>query len=174
MSITNFSKLLIYNITIMSNLKSRIRLEHLALKKGITNPHEMTTESLIELLLSDYLLYRRELNIIARNVDIKSPNKLSSNKSMSLLRNHFLVKKLNDLGLNKLATRHIQINELDRKLKLNELTHDTLKKLAKLQQIKNFNTLLKQDLIYVVLRSKNPNENNYISSITNRIDKNDW
>ena len=173
MSIKNFSKLLIYNITIMSNLNSRIRLEHLGLKKGITNPHEMTTESLIELLLSDYLLYRRELNIIARNLDIKSPNKLSSNKLMSILRNHFLVKKLNDLGLNKLATRHIQINELDRKLKLNELTHDTLKKLAKLQQIKNFNTLLKQDLIYVVLRSKNPNENKYISSITNRIDTND-
>ena len=106
MSITNFSKLLIYNITIMSNLKSRVPLEHLALKKDITNPHEMTPESLIELLLSDYLLCRRELNIIARNVDIKSPNKLSSNKSMSLLRNHFLVKKLNDLGLNKLATRH--------------------------------------------------------------------
>ena len=173
MSIKIFSKLLIYDITIMSNLNSRIRLEHLALKKGITNPHEMTTESLIELLLSDYLLYRRELNIIARNLDIKSPNKLSSNKLMSILRNHFLVKKLNDLGLNKLATRHIQINELDRKLKLNELTHDTLKKLAKLQQIKNFNTLLKQDLIYVVLRSKNPNENKYISSITNRIDTND-
>ena len=88
---------------------------------------------------------------------------------MSILRNHFLVKKCNDLGLNKVATRHIQINELDRILKLNELTHD----LAKLQQIKNFNTLLKEDLIYVVLRSKNPNENNYFSSVTNRIDTND-
>ena len=43
----------------MSSLKSRVRLENLASKKGITHPHERTTESLIELLLSHYLLYRR-------------------------------------------------------------------------------------------------------------------
>ena len=43
----------------MSSLKSRVRLENLASKKGIKHFHERTTESLIELLLSDYLLYRR-------------------------------------------------------------------------------------------------------------------
>ena len=60
---------------------------------------------------------------------------------------------------------------MDRILKLNELSHDVLKKLAKLQQIKNFNTLSKEDLIYVLLRSKNPNEDNDVSSITNTVDK---
>ena len=48
-------------------MKSRVRLENLAIKKGIIEPHEKTTESLIELLLSNYLLNRRQLNIIARN-----------------------------------------------------------------------------------------------------------
>ena len=108
-------------------------MQRLALKKGITNAHEKTTGTLIELLLSNHLLYRKELIITAKLLDIKSPNKLSSNKLLNVFRNYFLVKKLNHLGLNKVATRHIQINELDRILKLNELSHDALKKLAKLQ-----------------------------------------
>ena len=64
----------------MPALKSRMRLENLASKNGITNAHEKTTETLIESLLSNYLLYRRELNIIARCLDIKSPSKISTNK----------------------------------------------------------------------------------------------
>ena len=63
----------------MPTLKSRVRLENLASNKGITHPHERTTESLIELLLSNYLLHRRELNTIARCLDIKSPSKISTN-----------------------------------------------------------------------------------------------
>ena len=35
----------------MTSLKSTVRLESLALKKGITHAHERTTESFIELLL---------------------------------------------------------------------------------------------------------------------------
>ena len=64
----------------MPALKSRMRLENLASKNGITNAHEKTTEALIESLLSNYLLYRRELNIIARCLDIKSPSKISTNE----------------------------------------------------------------------------------------------
>ena len=54
----------------MPSLKPRVRLESLALKKGITHAHERTTESFIKLFLSNYLLYRRELNTIARFLDI--------------------------------------------------------------------------------------------------------
>ena len=78
------------------------------------NAHEKTAESLIDILLSDYFLYRRELNIIARCLDIKSPSKLSTNELLYILRKYLVVKKLEDLNLNKLAKRHIQINELDR------------------------------------------------------------
>ena len=63
----------------MSSIKSRVILENLAPKKGITHPYEKTTESLIELLLSNYLLHRRELNTIARCLDIKSSSKISTN-----------------------------------------------------------------------------------------------
>ena len=79
---------------------------------------------------------------------------------------------LEDLSLNNLVKRHIQVNELDRIQKLNELSHETLKKLEELQRIKNYNVLSKEDLIYVLLRSKNFNEDNYISNIINIIDTN--
>ena len=157
----------------MLALRSRMRLENLASKKGITNAHEKTTETLIESLLSNYLLYRRELNIIARCLDIKSPNKISTNELLYILKKYLVVKKLEDLNLNKLAKRHIQINELDRIQKLNELSYETLKRLGELQRIKNYNTLSKEDLIYVLLRSKNSNEDNYISNIINRINTSD-
>ena len=77
------------------------------------------------------------------------------------------------MNLNKLAKRHIQINELDRTQKLNELSHETIKKLRELQRIKNYNVFSKEDLIYLLLRSKNPNEGNYILNIINRVDTSD-
>ena len=123
-------------------------------KKGITYTHERTTESLIELLLLDYLLKRRELNTIVRCLDIKSPNKISTNELIDILRKYLVVKKLEDLHLNKLAKRHIGINELDRIQKLYELPHETLKKRGELQRIKNYNTLSKEDLIYTLLSSR--------------------
>ena len=52
---------------------------------------------------------------------------------------------------------------------MNDLSQDVLKKLAKLQQIKNYNTLSKENLMYALLRSQNPNEENYIKHITNDI-----
>ena len=67
------------------------------------------------------------------------------------------------------SKRHIQINELDRIQRLNELSHETLKKPGELQRIKNYNTLSKEDLLYALLKSKNPNDNNYITHIINTI-----
>ena len=52
---------------------------------------------------------------------------------------------------------------------MNDFSQDVLKKLAKLQQIKNYNTLSKENLMYALLRSQNPNEENYIKHITNDI-----
>ena len=43
------------------------------------------------------------------------------------------------------------------------------KKLGELQKIKNYDTLSKENLIYVLLRSQNPNEDNYINYITTNI-----
>ena len=162
----NFLK---HSIIKLRRNETRVSLENLAMKKGIIQPHEKTTESLIELLLSNYLLYRKELNIIAKNLNIKKPNKLSSNKLINIFKNYLTIKKVEELGLNTLKKRHIQIKELDRIQKLNELFHDVLKKLGELQRIKNYDTLSKENLIYALLRSQNPNEDNYIDYIINNI-----
>ena len=74
-------------------MKPRVSLENLTVKKGITKPREKTTESLIGLLLSNYLLYRRELDIIAKNLKTKNPNKLSSNELVNTFRNYLTVTK---------------------------------------------------------------------------------
>ena len=118
-------------------MKSRVKLENLALKKGITQPHEKTSETLAELLLLNELLTKKELNIIARNLDIKKPHRITSNSLLNLLRDFLVNKRLNDLGLNKLTKRHVSVNEVDRIQKLNKLSHKTLKELGKLEQIRN-------------------------------------
>ena len=67
-------------------MNSRIKLEKLALKKGIKQPHEKTTESLVELILKNNSLNRKELIIIAKWLDIKKPQKLSTNSLINLSR----------------------------------------------------------------------------------------
>ena len=57
-------------------MNSRVKLENLALKKGIKQPHEKTTEPLSELILKDDSLNRKELNITAKNLKIKKRHKL--------------------------------------------------------------------------------------------------
>ena len=153
-------------------MNSRVKLENLASKKGIKQPHEKTTESLSELILKDDSLNRKELNITSKNLKIKKRHKLWINSSLNLLRD-FLIKKelhdlnlnklskryisineldrvrklneLHDLNLNKLSKRYISINELDRVRKLNELSHKTLKELGELQQVRNYDKLSKED-----------------------------
>ena len=147
-------------------MNSRVKLENLALKKGIKQSHEKTTESFIELILKNDSLNRKELIIIAKSLNIKKSHKLSINSLINLLRDFLIKKELNDLGLNKLSERYVSINELDRIRKLNELSHKVLKELAKLQQIRNYDSQSKEDLVYALLRSKNPNEDNCISRIT--------
>ena len=112
----------------------------IGVKKGIKQPHEKTTESLIELILKDGLLNRKELIIIAKNLNIKKSHKLSINSLINLFRDFLIKKELNDLGLNKLSERYVSINELDRIRKLNELSHKVLKELGKLQEIENYDS----------------------------------
>ena len=151
-------------------MNSRVKLENLALKKGIKQSHEKTTESFIELILKNDSLNRKELIIIAKSLNIKKSHKLSINSLINLLRDFLIKKELNDLGLNKLSERYVSINELDRIRKLNELSHKVLKELGKLQQIRNYDSQSNKDLIYALLRSKNPNEDKYIATVTSNLD----
>ena len=113
-------------------MNSRVKLENLALKKGIIQPHEKTSEVLVELLLLNELLNKRELNITTRNLNFKKPHNLSSNSLINLFRHFLTTKKLEDFGLNKLSKRYVSINELDRIQKLNELSHKVLKERGEL------------------------------------------
>ena len=151
-------------------MNSRLKLENLTLKKGIKQPHEKTTESLSELILKDDSLNRKELNITAKNLKIKKCHKLWINLLLNLLRDFLIKKELHDLNLNKLSKRYISINELDRVRKLDELSHKTLKELGELQQVRNYDKLSKEDLIYSLLRSENPNEDKYITLVTSTFD----
>ena len=151
-------------------MNSRLKLENLTLKKGIKQPHEKTTESLSELILKDDSLNRKELNITAKNLKIKKRHKLWINLLLNLLRDFLIKKELHDLNLNKLSKRYISINELDRVRKLDELLHKTLKELGELQQVRNYDKLSKEDLIYSLLRSENPNEDKYITLVTSTFD----
>ena len=103
-------------------------------------------------------------------MNIKKPHKLSSNSLISHFKRFLTIKKLEDLRFNKLSKQYISFNELERVQKLNDLSFDTLKKLGELEQIRNYDKLSKEDLIYALLRLKNPNEHNYISMITSDLD----
>ena len=65
----------------------------------------------------------------------------------------------------------MSLNELDRVRKLNELSFKILKELSELQQVRGFDKISKEDLIYSLLRSKNPNEDKYIKLLTSTFDK---
>ena len=151
-------------------MNRRVKLENLAFKKEIKQSHEKRSETLAELLLSNDSLNKIELNIIARNLNIKKPHKLSLNSLINLFRQFLVTKKLDNLGLNKLLKRYVSLNELDPIQKLNELSHKSLKELGELQRIRNYDLLSKEDIIYSLLRSINANEDNYISSITSDLD----
>ena len=151
-------------------MNNRVRLENLALKKGVKQPHEKTSESLSELILKDDSLNKKELIIIAKNLKIKKSHKLSIDSLLNLLRDFLIKRELNDLGLKKLSERYISINELDRVRKLNELSHKTLKEIGELQQVRNYDKLSKEELIYSVLRSENPNEDKCIALVASTFD----
>ena len=108
-------------------MNHRFQLENLSLKKGIEDSRGKTSESLAETLLLNEILTKKELYIIAKNLNIKKPHKLSSNSLISHFKRFLTIKKLEDLGFNKLPKRYISLNELERVQKLNDLSFDTLK-----------------------------------------------
>ena len=92
-------------------MNSTIELENLALKKDITHPHELSTETLIALPLTNYLLYRRELNIITNNLGIKKLSIIPTNTMINAFKRYLVVKKLKDLRLTNLIKRYILLKE---------------------------------------------------------------
>ena len=80
--------------------------------------------------------------------------------------------KLARSDLNKLPKRQkISRSEVDEIIRLNNMPHDDLKRIAKLRSIKNYWNLSKEDLIYKILRSeKSLYKNNCLNYIKNNTD----
>ena len=108
----------------------------IAEKRGIEEPHRMTTKDLLKAL---------------HKYDIKR-------KSYQIRR------KFRRLGLSKFVKKqNVSESHLHKATKLHNKLLDDLKKIAKLRRIKNYDILSKEDLIYTLLRSeKNLFEDNYM------------
>ena len=64
--------------------------------------------------------------------------------------------------------KNISKNDVIKVTELNKLSHDELKKIAKLRRIKNTSELSKKDLICALLRTEtNTKENNYLKLLNN-------
>ena len=81
-------------------------------------------------------------------------------------------RRVNRLCLKKIGKRKNLSNEDVEEVKwLNELTTYDLKTIAKLREIKDYNNLKREDLIYVLLRSEEaPQEDNYLQYLDNPTD----
>ena len=76
---------------------------------------------------------------------------------------------LKGLELTHLAERqNISTHDVDEIRRLNNMSHNDLKKIAKLRNIIKYGTLSREDLVYTLIRSeKAPHENNYMKYIQN-------
>ena len=76
---------------------------------------------------------------------------------------------LKELELTHLAERqNISTHDVDEIRRLNNMSHNDLKKIAKLRNIIKYGTLSREDLVYTLIRSeKAPHENNYMKYIQN-------
>ena len=125
--------------------------------------------------LSNIVFTRKEYDIIARSRGIKEPQNMSTEELLNALSRYDSKrkvktnrKKLLKMKLEKISKKqNISNKDLCRAIKLQNMSLDNLKKIAKLRKIKNYDTLAKEDLIYTLLRSEsNLVEINYEKYIT--------
>ena len=144
----------------------------IAEKKGIKEPHKMSTDALIEALHAKQYLYRKDYNLIAEKRSIVEPHKMSTEDLLNALyrydikrKSYSIRRKFRRLSLSKFIKKDVSESDLRKARKLQNVLDD-LKKIAKLRRIKNYDDLLKEDLMYTILRSeKNLLEDNYTKYI---------
>lgn len=122
-------------------------------------------------------LKKRTLNTLQAS-EMSISNDISTEQIVNTIYRHHHGKKqriikeiLTSLGLTQTAERkNISTSDGNKITRLNDMSHNTLKRIAKLDNIKNYNNLTTEDLIYTLLRSqKSPRENNYLRYITSKI-----
>ena len=132
----------------------------------------MSTDALIEALHAKQYLYRKDYNLIAEKRSIVEPHKMSTEYLLNALyrydikrKSYSIRRKFRRLSLSKFIKKNVSESDLRKARKLQNVLDD-LKKIAKLRRIKNYDDLLKEDLMYTILRSeKNLLEDNYTKYI---------
>ena len=133
----------------------------------------MSTDALIEALHAKQYLYRKDYNLIAEKRSIVEPHKMSTEYLLNALyrydikrKSYSIRRKFRRLSLSKFIKKNVSESNLRKARKLQNVLDD-LKKIAKLRRIKNYDDLLKEDLMYTILRSeKNLLEDNYTKYIS--------
>ena len=133
----------------------------------------MSTDALIEALHAKQYLYRKDYNLTAEKRSIVEPHKMSTEDLLNALyrydikrKSYSIRRKFRRLSLSKfIKKQNVSESDLRKARKLQNILDD-LKKIAKLRRIKNYDDLLKDDLMYTILRSeKNLLEDNYTKYI---------
>ena len=132
----------------------------------------MSTDALIEALHAKQYFYRKDYNLTAEKRSIVEPHKMSTEDLLNALyrydikrKSYSIRRKFRRLSLSKFIKKNVSESDLRKARKLQNVLDD-LKKIAKLRRIKNYDDLLKDDLMYTILRSeKNLLEDNYTKYI---------
>ena len=132
----------------------------------------MSTDALIEALHAKQYFYRKDYNLTAEKRSIVEPHKMSTEDLLNALyrydikrKSYSIRRKFRRLSLSKFIKKDVSESDLRKARKLQNVLDD-LKKIAKLRRIKNYDDLLKEDLMYTILRSeKNLLEDNYTKYI---------
>ena len=133
----------------------------------------MSTDALIGALHAKQYLYRKDYNLIAEKRSIVEPHKMSTEYLLNALyrydikrKSYSIRRKFRRLSLSKFIKKNVSESDLRKARKLQNVLDD-LKKIAKLRRIKNYDDLLKEDLMYTILRSeKSLLEDNYTKYIS--------
>ena len=147
----------------------------IAKRRGVKDAHKMSTDALIKVLHAKKYLLRKDYNAIAENRGFTDPQKMSTSDLLNALsrydckRKSYITPRKFKKIYPKFVKKQKNLNDdLHKATKLQNMSHDDFKKTAKLRGIKNHDTLAKQDLIYILLRSeKNLFEDNYEKYISN-------
>ena len=101
-------------------------------------------------------LTTHELRLIAGKRSIKSYQNMSIEKLLSTLdESEHIFENLSQNGLNQIVKmQNISQNELKQIMKMQNLSQNELEQIAKMRRIKNYKSMSRENLLIVLLKSK--------------------
>ena len=101
-------------------------------------------------------LTKCELKLIAGNRGIKNYQNMSKEKLLSaIVESERMIKNLSQNGFKKIARmENLSQNKLKQIVKMQDLSQDELEKIARMRRIKDYKNMSREDLLIVLLKSK--------------------